>query len=236
MGWPLARLGVVTATRRVAGPSQSGGPVENSEAPTEHFMTHSEDKDHKSHAVVAGSATPQPGDIVVDPDFGIAPEPLVGSGASSPLNESASIIPEAALIAMKDRRHSQWFKVLTGEISDDLELIIGDGASTLYVLGDRKHHAMMSRIVGSSPNCRYVLLGRITMDHLQELVDGALAPKDAFGVAADIELVAIASVDSIATANILEVASYPDGRAIPAEYRVGHQAHHFAADLEISAY
>ena len=193
-------------------------------------------ENHESHAILAGSGVPEPGDIVVDPQLGVTPEPLVGSGSPSPLDEPDSAIDEAALIAMKDRRHSQWFKVLTGEVGDDLELIVGMGASTIYVIGDRKHHAMISRIVGSSPSCRYVLVGRITMDHVQDLVDETLAPKDAFGVAEQIELVGVAVLPGIATANIIEVATYENAEAVPAEYRVGHAAHHFAKDLDIIAY
>ena len=199
-------------------------------------MAQGKDLNHEPHAVVAGTQTPQPGDIVIDLLHGITPEPIVGTGAPSPLEEPDSPIPEIALIAMKDRRHTQWFKTLTGELGDDLELIVGKGADAIYVISDRKHHAMISRIVGASASCGYALVGRITMDHLQELVDETLRTKDAFSVAEHIELVGVAVLPGIATANIIEVATYEHAEAIPAEYRVGHAAQHFAKDLDITAY
>jgi hypothetical protein len=137
---------------------------------------------------------------------------------------------------MKDRRHSQWGKFLTGEGDQDLEMIVGEGTATLYVIGDRKHHAMISRIVGHSPSCVYVLVGRITMDELTTLIDGNLKTTDAYGVAQEIELVGVSVLDSIATANIIEVARYADASEIPADYAVGQKAHSFAEDLEITAY
>jgi hypothetical protein len=192
--------------------------------------------EHQSHAVVAGEEIPQAGDLVIDPTVGIAPEPLVGTGQPSPLDESDSPLPEPALLAMKDRRHSQWGKFLTGEGDQDLEMIVGEGNATLYVIGDRKHHAMISRIVGQSPSCVYVLVGRITMDELTTLIDGNLKTTDAYGVAQEVELVGVSVLDSIATANIIEVARYADASEIPTEYAVGQKTHSFAQDLEITAY
>jgi len=194
-------------------------------------------ENHDPHAVIAGTEIPQPGDIVIDPDLAVVPEPLVGSGRASELEDATpGPLPQEALVAMKDRRHSQWGKILTGEVGDDLELIIGEGKSTVYVIGDRKHHAMISRLIGTSTSCTYVLVGRITMDQLNELVNGSLAPQHAFDAAAEIEVVGVAILPGIATANIIEVARYEDAGFIPAEYRVGHALHHFARDLEITEY
>jgi hypothetical protein len=199
-------------------------------------MTESTEDRHEPHAVVAGDEVPQAGDLVIDPTVGIAPEPLVGTGQPSPLDEPDSPLPEPALLAMKDRRHSQWSKLLTGEGDQDLEMIVGPDAAALYVIGDRKHHAMISRIVGSSPSCTYVLVGRITMEQLDHLVDGTLATVDAFGLAREIELVGVAVLESIATANIIEVARYASAEEIPDDFAVGSPVHRFAQDLEITAY
>ncbi len=192
--------------------------------------------EHQPHAVVAGSEVPHAGDLVIDPTVGIAPEPLVGTGKPSPLDESDSPLPEPALLAMKDRRHSQWGKFLTGESDQDLEMIFGEGDATLYAIGDRKHHAMISRIIGHSPSCVYVLVGRISMDNLNNLADATLTTTNAFGMAEEIELVGVSVLDSIATANIIEVARYGDASEIPGDYAVGKKQHAFAQDLEITAY
>lgn len=199
-------------------------------------MTDGTKDEHQPHAVVAGDEVPQAGDLVIDPTVGVAPEPLVGTGQPSPLDEDGSPLPEPALLAMKDRRHSQWGKFLTGEGDQDLEMIVGQGDATLYVIGDRKHHAMISRIVGHSPSCVYVLVGRISMDDLNNLIEATLPTTDAYGVAQEIELVGVSVLDSIATANIIEVARYADASAIPGDYAVGMKAHSFTQDLEITAY
>src|ERR1700743_2355685 len=64
-------------------------------------------------AVPASAGHPKPVDIIIDPTFAVAQEPLVGHDVSTPLEEDEPehTIPPGPLWAMKERRHIQWHLV-----------------------------------------------------------------------------------------------------------------------------
>lgn len=188
-------------------------------------------------AVTAGEGvTPKPGDIVIDPDLPYAPEPLVGDGASNPLEDHDidGAIPELPLLAMKEHRHTQWSEVLGVGGHLPLRLEIGDGDEALFAIDDGKHHAVVGRVAATSPSCTYVLVGRITMDELEGLVDGTVAITTAFAGAVEIALLGVASVDSVASTNIFAVDRYPSAAAIPSAYGVGEAPVRLSSDLDVN--
>jgi hypothetical protein len=189
-------------------------------------------------AVPAGDGKPQPGDIVIDPQLDIAPEPLVGDGSANALEDRGADgpIPENPLLAMKERRHTQWSEALGLASHADLRLAIGDGDATVYAIDDGKHHAVIARVVGSSPSCGYALVGRIGAKELEALVDESLATSEAFVPATELALIGLAQVESVASSNVFDVETYADFDEIPADFRVGAPPLLLAQDLEITAY
>ena len=189
-------------------------------------------------AVPAGEAKPEPGDIVIDPLLGITPEPLVGDGLANALEhgDADSPIPENPLLAMKERRHTQWSEALGLASHADLRLVIGEGDATVYAIDDGKHHAVIARVVGASPSCGYALVGRISAKELESLVDGSLATSEAFGPARELGLVGLARVDSVAASNVFDVEVYDSIDEVPLDYRVGSPSLVLPGDLEITAY
>src|SRR5580704_1247665 len=78
---------------------------------TDHSDGADSEQDHEwGEAVTASSGHVEPGDIIIDSDLAILPEPLVGQDVSTALEEDEPehTIPPGALWALKDRRHIQW--------------------------------------------------------------------------------------------------------------------------------
>jgi hypothetical protein len=186
-------------------------------------------------AVPAGEGvTPKPGDIVIDPELPYAPEPLVGDGAANPLeDEEAGAVPEIPLLAMKEHRHTQWSAILGLGQHMPLRLEIGDGQSAVYAIDDGKHHAVLGRVVAASSAATYCLVGRITMDELQSLIDETIPTTAAFEAAQELCLFGIATVASVASTNVFEVERYATFGEVPDAYRVGTPVATLAHDLDI---
>jgi len=189
-------------------------------------------------AVVAGSGErPEPGDIVIDPDTNIAPEPLVGDDASTPLEEEEpeGNIPPCPLWAMKARRHTQWHLLASSERHARLRLVLGGGNETLYVIDDGRHHATIGRRVASLPGvCEYCLIGRVSREQLAALQDGLSPLRSAFDQAAELTLCGVAEEEDVASSNIFDVARYNSADEIPIDYRPGSPALRLSDDLEIT--
>ena len=188
-------------------------------------------------AVTAGEGTvPKPGEIVLDPELPYAPEPLVGDGSDNPLEDHDvdGDIPEVPLLALKEHRHTQWSKMLGVGGHLPLRLEIGDGPHAIYAIDDGKHHAVIGRVVATSPSCSYVLVGRISMDELQSLVDERTSTDAAFDGASELALLGVALVTSVASTNIFTVDRYSDAAEIPADFAVGQGPVVLAADLDIN--
>ena len=192
------------------------------------------------HAVEAGSGErPHPGDIVIDPNLGIVPEPLVGSDTSTALDEdeSSTTIPRPVLWAMKARRHTQWHLLPSSERHQLLRQSIGSGSDELHVIDDGRHHVMIGRLVGTvSDDVAYCLIGRLNRDHLQAIEGGSVPASAAYNVATEVVLCATATEVGVESSNVFDVSRFSDAASIPAEYLPGVALHHFAAPLEITIY
>jgi hypothetical protein len=194
--------------------------------------------DEWGKAAPAGSGPPKPGDIIIDPQLTIAPEPLVGHDVSTPLEEDEPehTIPPAPLWAMKERRHIQWHLLPAHERHDRIRECLELDDYTVYCIDDGRHHAMIARLVGdSSSGAQYTLLGRITRERYEQLRDEVVPIASCFDTAAEMRLVGVAIEEDIRSSNIFDVADYDSIDDVPNDYRPGQPFHHFHGDLEITA-
>jgi len=193
-----------------------------------------------SHAVVAGSGErPHPGDIVIDANLGIAPEPLVGADISTALDEDeeSTTIPSGALWAMKARRHTQWHLLPSSERHQRLRETFGTGDEELFAIDDGRHHAMISRRIGSvGGDVEYSLLGRMTREHLGALQAGTVPLSAAFDEATEITLCGTAIELGVESSNVFDVARYGSADDIPSEYLPGSPLLSLRSPLEITIY
>ncbi len=190
-------------------------------------------------AVIGDGERPEPGDIVINPDLGIAPEPLVGHDETTPLedDEPEHTIPPSPLWALKDRRHIHWHLLPSHDRHDQIREQLGTGDDAMYAVDDGRRHVMLGRRVGSSPSgCEYCLVGRISMERLEQLRAGEAALVDSFSTAVDLQLCGVVDEEAIATANVLEIALYDSIADVPEEYLPGAPYLSFPGDLEITAY
>ena len=192
------------------------------------------------HAIAPGSsARPEPGDIIINADLGIAPEPLVGRDESTPLedHEPEGTIPPSPLWAMKDRRHVQWHLLPSHDRHQRIRERLGAGDDTMYAIDDDRRHVMLGRRVGSSPGgCEYCLIGRISLERFEQLRDQAVPLVDSFSTAVDLTLCGVVDEGQIESSNVIEVALYDSVADIPEEYLPGAPYLNFPGDLEITAY
>ena len=198
------------------------------------------EQDHEfGRAVPASTGRPQPGDIITDSGFSIAPGPLVGKDESTPLEEDEpeGTIPPAPLWAMKERRHIQWHLLPSHERHDRIRECLEAGDYTLYCIDDGRHHAMISRLVGTSPSgCEYTLLGRITRQRYEELRDEVVLLANCFDTATELRLSGVAIEEDIRSSNVFDVAAYDSIDGVPEDYRPGSPYQHFQKELQITAY
>jgi hypothetical protein len=202
---------------------------------------HQPDEPHQwGEAVTASSgARVEPGDIIIDPDLALSPEPVVGDDVSTPLEEDEpeGIIPPSPLWAMKDRRHVQWHLLPSHTRHERLRLALGTDDGTIYVIDDGHSHAMVGRRVGASPSgCQYALVGRITMETFEQLQQHTTPLTEAFSDAAEISLCGAVVEERILSSNIFDVARYDGIADVPPAYRPGAPFNQFPDDLEITAY
>ncbi len=205
-------------------------------------MVDGDDKTGGEHeygeAVVEGSGEhPQPGDIIIDPDLAYVEQPLVGDGASSPLEEDEpeGNIPPSPLWAMKMRRHIQWHLLPSHERHERLRAVTGAGDDVVYVIDDGAHHVMLGRRVGRTDDgCEYCIVARAPRKRYDELARGGGPPPQAFEGAAEIRLVGLAQEEDIISSNIFDVTHYDSAADIPDEYRPGQSYLLFTSDPEIT--
>jgi hypothetical protein len=190
-------------------------------------------------AVPAAAGHPKPGDIIIDPSFSVAQEPLVGHDVSTPLEEDEPehTIPPGALWAMKERRHIQWHLLPAHERHERIRECLDADNYTLYCIDDGRHHAMIGRRVGVSPNeCEYTLLGRISRQRYEELRDEVVLLVNCFDTATELRLCGVAIEEDIRSSNVFDVAVYESVDDIPEDYRPGSPYHHFKQELAVTAY
>jgi hypothetical protein len=204
-------------------------------------MTEHETNEESSwpSAVTPGDGhRPKPGDIVIEPNLAFAPEPLVGDAVDNALaeDESETTIPEGPLLAMKDHRHTQWHLLASHERHERVRESIAVGGDVLYVIDDGRTHAMLGRIIGTSPSCTYSLVGRVTREDLASIKVGQVPFAEAFATAEELALVGMANVDAVASTNVFDVAYFDSPGEVPQTYLPGEPALIFNGDLEITAY
>jgi hypothetical protein len=189
-------------------------------------------------AVSGSSSPPKPGDIITtDSGRPISPGPLVGQDVSTPLDEDEPehTIPPAPLWAMKERRHIQWHLLPEHERHERIRECLEADDYTLYCIDDGRHHAMIGRVVGSSPSsCQYTLIGRIERGRYEQLRDEVVPIESGFDTATELRLVGVAVEADIRSSNIFDVAVYDSLDEVPDDYRPGSPFHHFRQDLEIT--
>jgi len=195
--------------------------------------------DEWGHAVPTSSGPPKPGDIIIDPDLAVAPEPLVGHDVSTPLDEDEPehTIPPGPLWAMKERRHIQWHLLPAHERHERIRECLEADDYTLFCIDDGGHHAMIGRRVGASPSgCEYTLLGRITRERYEELRDEIVPLARCFETATELRLCGVAIEEDIRSSNVFDVANYESIDQVPDAYQPGSPFQHFRQDLEVTAY
>jgi hypothetical protein len=183
-----------------------------------------------------GSRPPRPGEIVL-PTGLIAPEPIVGTGASSPLEEDEpeGTIPPCPLWPMKERRHIQWHLLPTHDRHTRVRDVVGAGDDTVYVIDDGPHHVMLGRRVGEvRGEVEYCLLGRVDLAIYEELRAGRLQAMNAFDTAHELALCGVAVEEDIRSSNIFDVMRFRAFSDVPAEYRPGAPFLNLDEDLDIS--
>jgi hypothetical protein len=190
-------------------------------------------------AVPTSSGRPKPGDIIIDPDLAMAPNPLVGHDVSTPLEEDEPehTIPPGPLWAMKERRHTQWHLLPANERHERIRECLESDDYTLYCIDDGRRHAMIGRRVGASPTgCEYTLLGRISRQRYEELRDEIVLLVNCFDEATEMRLCGVDVEEDIRSSNVFDVAIYDSIADVPEDYRPGSPFHHFGQELEITAY
>ena len=136
---------------------------------------------------------------------------------STPLEtgEPGGGMPNVARWAMKDRSHIHRPRTAPDEAPIDMRL--GTGPSTLYVVDDGPDHCMISRLIGRSPDqCVYCLVARISMYEYEQLVEGEIPLAEAFADARDICLCGV--FEDVGASNVIVVAHYRHGDSVPDEY------------------
>ena len=203
---------------------------------------HPNDEEHEApgHAVIAGSGErPRPGDLVIDKDLGVAPEPLVGADTSTALDEdeTSTTIPVGPLWAMKARRHTQWHLLASSERHQRLRVTLGSGDEEVHAIDDGRHHAMIAHVIGSvGGDVEYSLLGRLTREHLGALEAGTVPLAAAFGEATEITVCGTAVEVGVESSNVFDVARGTDASEIPGTYLPGSPKLALTSPLEITAY
>jgi hypothetical protein len=198
--------------------------------------------DEKAHewgeAVPASKGHPKPGDIITEAGFTIAPGPLVGHDVSTPLEEDEpeGTIPPGTLWALKERRHIQWHLLPVNERHDRIRECLELDDYTIYCIDDGRHHAMIGRRVGASPNgCEYTLMGRVTRQRYEELRDEVVRLEHCFDTATELCLCGVAIEEDIRSSNVFDVALYESFDDVPEDYRPGSPFQQFKRELEITA-
>jgi hypothetical protein len=204
----------------------------------------SQGQEGKSHewgeAVVATPVTRvEPGDIVIDPELTIPPEPVVGDDISTALDddEPEGTIPPNPLWAMKDHRHVQWHLLPSHERHERIRTSLGSGDELVYVIDDGRSHVMLGRVAGTSPSgCAYSLIGRLSSEDYERLQRREASLSKSFDSAAEIALCGVVSEEGMLSSNVFDVARYDSIADVPTEYRPGAPVQQLTEDLEITAY
>lgn len=213
--------------------------------------------DDETGGTVAGvpGAHPHPGDLVVgaggeasapggEPDtsgpvgtLGLrgGPETLVGEDEDTPLDEGEdSLVPKPVLWALKDHRHIQWHLLPAADRHEEFRESLGPDQHAVYAIDDGADHAMLGHPVGATRDgCDYILVGRITLEQLEDLRQQKVATPDAFTAAEELALCGVADVPEALSATVFDVARYRSADEIPLEFLPGTPFRLFKEDLPV---
>jgi hypothetical protein len=132
------------------------------------------------------------------------PTPVYVPKESTPFEkqDDGGPIPHAALWALKYQRHGGFW----GGAEATIRARHGQGDGTVYVIDDGRKHCVICRLVGASPDgCVYVLVGRITLDAYEELLNNEASAQRIFNQARDLCLcVVYEAVDAVSNAAVVE--------------------------------
>jgi hypothetical protein len=144
-----------------------------------------------------------------------SPTPVFVPKTSTPLEaEDCDGMPSFALWSMKYLQHGHLFSKAESEIRESY----GDGDHVVYVMDDGRKHCLVSRLVGtSSEGCVYPLVGRITIESYERLVDDHTLTDRIFEEAEDLCLCAVFEARE-AVSNVSVVRSFASVDEVPPEY------------------
>lgn len=169
-----------------------------------------------------GSQEPAPvwdvsGEIEIAPGTSLT-APAEAPPESTPLEEDEpeGTIPPAPLWAMKNRRH--FFELGSHGDAERIRTGLGLGDGTVYFMDDGRSHCMIGRRVGSSPDGPvYCLVGRVSLDTYEQIVNGEEAVAGVFEDAKDIALCSVYEEEAMSSEVIL-VQHYRHFADVPTDY------------------
>jgi len=144
------------------------------------------------------------------------PTPVFVPKTSTPLetDDSDGTMPTFAEWTMKYLQHGHLFSKAESVIRESY----GDGDHVVYVMDDGRKHCLISRLVGTSPEgCVYPLVGRITIESYERLVDDHTLTDRVFEEAEDLCLCAVFEARE-AVSNVSVVRSFAGIDEVPPEY------------------
>ena len=145
-----------------------------------------------------------------------SPTPVFVPKTSTPLetDDSDGAMPTFALWTMKYLQHGHLFSKAESTLRESY----GDGDHVVYVMDDGRKHCLISRLVGTSrEGCVYPLVGRITIESYERLVDDHTLTDRIFKEAESLCLCAVFEARE-AVSNVSVVRSFASVDEVPAEY------------------
>jgi len=135
-------------------------------------------------------------------------------------DESDGAMPSYALWSMKFLQRGHLFRKAESEIRESY----GSGDHVVYVMDDGRKHFLMSRLVGtSSDGCAYPIVGQITVEAYERLVDDHTLTDRIFGEAEHLCLCAVFEARE-AVSNVSVVRRFANIDEVPTEYLPPHPA------------
>jgi hypothetical protein len=145
-----------------------------------------------------------------------SPTPVFVPKTSTPFEteDSDGAMPTFALWTMKYLQHGHLFSKAESALRESY----GDGDHVVYVMDDGRKHCLISRLVGTSPDgCVYPLVGRITIESYERLVDDHTLTDRIFEEAEDLCLCAVFEARE-AVSNVSVVRTFASVDEVPLEY------------------
>jgi hypothetical protein len=145
-----------------------------------------------------------------------SPTPVFVPKTSTPLeaDDSDDAMPSFALWSMRYLQHGHLF----GKAESVIRESYGRDDHVVYVMDDGRKHCLISRLVGTSPDgCAYPLVGHITVEAYERLVDDHTLTDRIFREAERLCLCAVFEARE-AVSNVSVVRSFSSIDEVPPEY------------------